>query len=224
VDLNRKAIVKLLLDNGCNVNIRNKDRFGVRTRHSRLINFMPTQDTALHSAAIEGRPEIARILIDHKADVIAARRAIHSLASSGDATVRFRDQQLKPPTQPDRKLVSRLIAQLDDKTFQVRKDATAELKQLGPRVTTPLEKAAKKTTSIEVRRRCRKLLDAIRNGFYKSARMLQRVRAVEVLGRIHTPAAITLPKRLNDSRMPSRVSIEAAHTLARQRGARQSEE
>jgi ankyrin repeat protein len=77
VRLGRTEIVKLLLAEGCDPDVRNDDQSGYR------------DETALLGAAFWGRLEIARLLIDHGAKVTArAERGItplHEAARMGHA-------------------------------------------------------------------------------------------------------------------------------------------
>jgi WD40 repeat protein len=81
--------------------------------------------------------------------------------------------------------IARLIKDLDDEEFAVRRKASQELEALGDRAVPALEKAQADSPSAEVRRRARDLLERRRQAGVDPA----RARALEVLERLGTDEA-----------------------------------
>ncbi len=62
-------------------------------------------------------------------------------------------QHIHPVPPLDAKKLARLFAELDDDSFDVRENATAELKKAGESIEEDLHRERKRSTSAEVRRR-----------------------------------------------------------------------
>jgi hypothetical protein len=92
--------------------------------------------------------------------------------------------KLKVPDVDDKRL-ARLIADLDNDSFEVREKADAELAELGLAALPALEKAVKETESMEVRMRAQRLLDKSKD----LPVLVQAKRGLEVLLALHTPEA-----------------------------------
>src|SRR5207249_2590739 len=84
--------------------------------------------------------------------------------------------------------VQRLIADLDDERFAVRRQASVALEKIGEPAAPSLRKALEGEPSIEARRRLEDLLARI-NSAAPHGEALRSLRAIEALERIGTPAA-----------------------------------
>ncbi|HTU22320.1 MAG TPA: prenyltransferase/squalene oxidase repeat-containing protein [Gemmataceae bacterium] len=113
-------------------------------------------------------------------DFVTARRALRTLAASPKNSVPFLRTVLRPAPPLDVARVKRLIADLDDDSFAVRQQATAELEKLAEMVHPALRRALANKPSLEARRRIEQVLEAtdLDKG---TAAQRQAVRAVEVL-------------------------------------------
>jgi RNA polymerase sigma factor (sigma-70 family) len=106
--------------------------------------------------------------------------AIRTMIASSDASVDLIRERLRPVLAPAATKVQQLLANLDNDHFEVREQASRDLKALGDGVEAHLRKFLAGKPSPEARRRIEDLLGAILDG------RLQSQRAVEVLERIGT--------------------------------------
>ncbi|HUG90630.1 MAG TPA: WD40 repeat domain-containing protein [Planctomycetaceae bacterium] len=125
-----------------------------------------------------------------------AVEAMEQLVLRGADTVRFLGDRLKPVEVPDEAIVSRLIHQLDDDDFGVRRRASAELRALGRVVEPHLRTASAESESAELRGRCQQLLRDCESPFTTHPLRLREVRAVQVLARIGSSQAMQLIEKL----------------------------
>jgi RNA polymerase sigma factor (sigma-70 family) len=123
-------------------------------------------------------------------DAAKAYAAIQRLAASPQKAVPFLAQRLRPMASVDDKLVSQLIADLDNDQFSVREKAANDLEKLGDAALSACRKALAGRPSEEARRQLRALVDK-RNLKRNSPppEMLRTLRALEALERIGTPEA-----------------------------------
>jgi WD40 repeat protein len=147
-------------------------------------------------------------------DAATAHKALWMLIANPDASLRSIKEQLKPTVLPDGKHLEKLIQQLDDDDFNVRRRATRELENLGEMVTDVLRKAAGATTSAEVRRRLKHLLDHVEL-FPLSGERLRSLRAVRVLEQIGTADACEVLESMAKGAEKARVTIAAHAALER---------
>jgi hypothetical protein len=111
--------------------------------------------------------------------------------------------------------VARLIAQLDDDSFDEREKASAALSAMGPDVYNELEQALKSKPPLEQHRRIERLL----RGMERPANplplgLLRRLRAVEALEYAATPEARATVERLTTAK-DERLKASARASLAR---------
>src|SRR5205823_8098860 len=78
--------------------------------------------------------------------------AVCTLAAAKQ-TVSFLKERLKPAVAPDVKKVTKWIAELDSKKFEIRRKAAEELRKLGAAVVPALRRALKDSPPLERRRR-----------------------------------------------------------------------
>jgi RNA polymerase sigma factor (sigma-70 family) len=131
--------------------------------------------------------EVAALWTDlAAADAGKAYRARWALALGGRRSVPFLEKQLRPVAAADSKLVRRLILDLDNKKFAVRKQAMAALEKLGDAAGPVCREALSGDVSPETRQRLEQLLQKLAA---PSAGQLQALRAIEVLEQIGTSEA-----------------------------------
>src|SRR5262245_47942906 len=93
-------------------------------------------------------------------DAAQAFDAIYALTAAPDQAVPFLKERLRPAA-VDTDKIQRLIADLDDERFAVRKQASAELEKIGEPAAPSLRKALEGGPSLEARRRIEDLLAKI---------------------------------------------------------------
>jgi hypothetical protein len=128
-------------------------------------------------------------------DAQTAYRAGWLLADTPADSVAFLKEQIAPANVLDLELVARLLKQLDDRNFKVRRAAAAELEAIGPRVRPHLQKALGDDPSAEVRRQIGMIQSALSDGG-PGRDAVRGIRAVEVLERIGTKEAKQLVETL----------------------------
>jgi hypothetical protein len=124
-------------------------------------------------------------------DVAVAGKAVRTLVAGRKDSVAFLADRLRArPLTADEKHILKLIAALDDNAFKVREAATRELEKLGEPAVPLLERAARESPSLEIRRRAGALLKGrnLEEGGMTAdqARLLRTIRILEWAG---TPAA-----------------------------------
>jgi RNA polymerase sigma factor (sigma-70 family) len=146
-------------------------------------------------------------------DAIKAHRAVGRLAGDPKQALPLLKGQLKPVPAADEKQVARLIAQLDDDSFEVRERATEELARL-PGAEPALNKALEGMPSAEVRERARHALEA-REKAESSAEWVVSLRALEVLEQLGTSEARDWLRELARGEPRARLTQEARAALRR---------
>ncbi|HXG08709.1 MAG TPA: sigma-70 family RNA polymerase sigma factor [Gemmataceae bacterium] len=146
------------------------------------------------------------------ADAVAAFRAVRRLATAPDQALPFLRQRLKPMPAVDPQRVRRLLANLDNDDFAVRKQVTAELEKLGERAAAILQQALKEVPSAEARRRIEEVLRTLED---PTPEQLLATRAAEVLEYIGTPEARQLLEDLARGAPEARLTREAQASLER---------
>jgi WD40 repeat protein len=143
-----------------------------------------------------------------------AYQALRTLAAAPEQTVPFLAGQLQEliRTRPNSQQVARLLAELNSEEFRVRSKAAKELEKWAETIGPALRQALKDHPSLEVRRRLQQLLE---EGV--SPRLLQWLRAVEVLEWIDTSAARELLGKLAADSPLEEVGREAKAALKRLR-------
>ncbi len=158
--------------------------------------------------------------IDWKAladDPATAYAAIGRLvASGGPTTVAFLGKQLQSTKPPDMKRIEQLIANLDDKRFQIREQATKDLETEGEFAGAALAKALAANPPLEIKRRLETLLARL-DAVELSADAVRQVRAVEALEFIGTPEARRVLEALAASVPETRLTREAKAAFNRDR-------
>ncbi len=114
--------------------------------------------------------------------------AILELAATPKESVALIGERLQPAVPVDPKIVTELIAQLDDEQFKVRQKAYAELLKIGERAVSIIDKALEGKPSLETQSRLEILRKGV-TGMVLKGDNLRMVRALEVLERIGNPEA-----------------------------------
>jgi WD40 repeat protein len=139
--------------------------------------------------------------------------AVLTLVGAGDAGVAALKSRV-PPTPPlDAKRLRGLLADLGSERFNVRDTAMRELRALGEEIEPYLDEARKEKRSLEFQSRADTLRDAMR--VVHSPETLRRLRAVQALEYIATPAARQLLAELAKGAAGSRVTQDARKALQR---------
>jgi hypothetical protein len=131
------------------------------------------------------------------------------MVAAGPPAVAFVRAKLAPA---DGARIARLLADLDDKEFRTREQASMELERLVVGAEAPLRQALARQPSAEVRRRIEALLEKMDSeGHVRVARMLQ------VLEQIGTAEAWQVLKEVADGPLEAFVHREARAALERRR-------
>jgi WD40 repeat protein len=149
-------------------------------------------------------------------DGIAAYRASWALALDPERSLPFLKKHLAPVQAPDAAKVARLLAELDDKRFAVRRRAAEELEKLGEPVCGALRKALAGGPTLESRRRLEELLEKI-NRPVPVGDSLRALRAVETLEHMGSDGASKLLAELAAGAPEARLTREAKASLRRLR-------
>lgn len=153
-----------------------------------------------------------------QADAGEAYRAAWLLAEQKNRAVAFLDGRIAPTprSEIDGKLVSRLIHELDDDSFDVRDRATHELQRIGPAVLAQLKQRLEGDLDTELKFRLTRIVSAIESPTRRFAgEPLRRLRAIGVLERVGTTPAGDVLKRLAQGEPTARESIDARQALWR---------
>ena len=126
-----------------------------------------------------------------------AVKAMDELASRGADSVRFLGDLLQPTETPAEATVSKLIRQLSDDDFDLRKEANGRLRAFGRVVEPQLRAAVAESPSAELRGRCERLLKDCESPFTTQPSRLREIRAVQVLARIGSPEVMRLIEKLS---------------------------
>jgi hypothetical protein len=123
-------------------------------------------------------------------------------------------ERLRSRPAPDAGRMAGLLKQLDSEDFALRQRAAGELRKLHWCAEPALRKVLEGTTSPEVRRRTKELLDEL-STTAPPPELLREVRAVEVLERIGTPEAKEALRELAGRVAVTRLAREATAALER---------
>jgi WD40 repeat protein len=146
-----------------------------------------------------------------------AYAAMADLAAAPDLAVALLRRELKPaPAAPTDAELDRTFADLDSDDFATREKASRRLAGWGESAVPGVRKRLAKAESAEVRRRALDFLDRIDPATIKPER-LRRLRAVELLEGIATPAARDVLAELARGAAEASLTLEAAAALERLR-------
>jgi WD40 repeat protein len=148
------------------------------------------------------------------ADAVRAYRAMGMLAAVPKESVPFLNQRLHLATPINAKRLAKLLADLEDKEFNVQEKAATELEELGPAVVPHLRKALAGKPSLPVRRWLELALENVQAQAIDKQRLVI-LRALEVLERAGTPQAREVFVKLAEGEPGSWLTQEAKASLDR---------
>jgi WD40 repeat protein len=166
------------------------------------------------------KAELQADAIDAAWDVLAstdaekALQAIRTLAGFGH-TAPILAERTKPAAPADPVLLTRLLADLEDKDFEKREKAEERLVQIGDLAITALEKVLAGNPGLESRKRIEHILDAIVTEEQPRPEVLRTLRAIEVLERLGSPAARQALEKLAGGEAAARQTKAARAALER---------
>jgi hypothetical protein len=147
-------------------------------------------------------------------DAERAGRAMGLLIRRADSAVAFLGRTLAPVRAVGARELSRLVGDLDHPRFAAREQASRDLARSEHAALPYLQGALRGGASEEARQRLGHLVDRLA-GPEPPGDLLQRLRAVEVLEHIGTPAAERLVRKLAAGAPDARLTEEAKSSLAR---------
>jgi WD40 repeat protein len=175
---------------------------------SGLRNFSKQPATALANEELE-----ALWTALASADAARAYQSIWALARAPRQAVPWVQERLSPVAAVEPPKLARLLASLDSDAFPERERATIELEKLGEALGPALRKVLTEQSSLEMRRRVKRLLEKLEPT--ASPENLRVLRALEVLEHIGTAEARRVLERLADGTPEARLTREAKASLAR---------
>jgi outer membrane protein assembly factor BamB len=151
-------------------------------------------------------------------DAGAAFKAVCALAGNPDTSLPLLRRRLTEarPSGPSGADVSRWVRELDSDVYAVREAATRELELAGVRALPALQKALANPSSLEVKKRARRLVARL-DPTELPPEELVRLRGVQALEYIATPEARQLLEQLARGAAGDRVGDEAVQAVARLR-------
>lgn len=181
---------------------------------------MPSRCTGLvwdlaHTAASVDNGSTESIWKHLGGSISAARRAVWDGVSLKSEMVAFLAANLES-VGPNAQRIERLIADLDHDDFAVREAAKKDLIAAGLVARPALERAFRESKSLEVRTRASDILTAIAARVTDSE-TLRRLRSIEILERIGSPAAVGVLERLAKG-IPEQNEVVAAQQALRNLG------
>jgi hypothetical protein len=150
-----------------------------------------------------------------------AIQAVWDMVAGGKHAVPFLKEHLKETAPVEDARVAQLIKELDSDDFTVREKASQDLEQLGKTVEEALTREMRQTSSSEVRRRIKLLLEKLGPGAPRSPEQMRAARAVDVLEQVGTPEARQLLQQL--ARGQSTADLTQLARAALERLAKQAE-
>jgi RNA polymerase sigma factor (sigma-70 family) len=148
-------------------------------------------------------------------DAKAAFQAVRRWIGHPEAAVAVFGEHLNPAAPVELKRVKQWLQELDSDDFNVREAAAKELEKLGDQIESALKEAvAAPGLALEPKRRMQVLIEKLNA---PTPDRLARLRALEVLEQIATPAATRLLEKLAAGEPGAPLTREAAATLDRLR-------
>jgi len=121
-------------------------------------------------------------------DAARAYQVIGDLAQRPEQALALLKDKLAAFPKPDAEHVARLLADLDDKDFNMRQKVSVELAKLGRIAEVAMRKALENNPSAEAKQRITDLLEKLEDDAENPERW-RRLRVIELLERIATPQA-----------------------------------
>ena len=111
-------------------------------------------------------------------DATRAFNALRKLSAASDQAVTLIQEWVRPASSPDPKRLAQLLADLDNRGVEIRRQAESELEGLGDLAEPALRKALDGDLPLVLRQRLERLLDKL---FVPTAGQMRDLRAVELL-------------------------------------------
>jgi len=137
-----------------------------------------------------------------------AHEAAWALAGAGDRAVEFLRGRLQPQAAPTKERLRQLIADLDAKGPATRRKAVRELARLGESAVPALRNALEGNVTLDAKRAIGALLEGIKP-WSDDPDVVRDLRALSVLERIGSPAALKLLESLAGGEPAVRLTREA---------------
>ncbi len=147
-------------------------------------------------------------------DARQADAAYYRLAAAGDEAVSVLSERIGAVNGPDVAEINKLVADLGDQRYSVRKQATDSLAKLGP-LAEPALRRAEDSAVEEVRIRTQQLLASMDDPQQRAGAALRQLRAALALERIGTPRAIEVLRRLAAGAPGANLTRRAAEAVER---------
>jgi hypothetical protein len=149
-------------------------------------------------------------------DPARAQRAIDALVANPASTLVWLDEHLRPVPRPDERRIARLLADLDDPRFPVRRKAADDLAAAAEAAESSLRRALDQGPSLEVRKAIQRMLECLKNNrLYPPPERLRTARAVEVLEEIGSQEARRLLTTLGAGAPEAMLTVDARGALKR---------
>jgi hypothetical protein len=146
-------------------------------------------------------------------DAASSYKLMRDLMAAPQEAVTLLGKRLSTVAPVRTAVIERLVADLDDDTFEVREKSSRRLSELGEAARPALSSALTRQPSAEARRRIKELLDAL--DAPADGERLRLLRAVEVLESIGTPEARRVLERLAEGETHALLTREAKAALRR---------
>lgn len=156
--------------------------------------------------------ELWRKLADE--DAAKALESSGKLAAAPKEAVALLREQIKAAAPVDQKMLDKLMTDLQDNRFGVRKKATDELEKLGELAEPTLRKCLEGNPPLEVKQRVEALLKKL-DGPVTHPEVLRALRALEVLEQIGTPEAQEVLKTIAQGAPEAQLTQDAKAALDR---------
>jgi WD40 repeat protein len=158
--------------------------------------------------------ELADLWRQLAGDGEVADEALRRLETAPAEAVALVRREVKPASPVEAERLKKLVADLEDERFEVRKRASDDLEKLGELAEASLRKRLADKPSLEVRQRIEPLLDKLAC-FVASPEQVRALRAVELLERIGTTEAQAVLQELGKGARDARLTTEAQNALGR---------
>jgi hypothetical protein len=149
-----------------------------------------------------------------RADATVAFRSMAELIGTPDETIALFRMRVSAPPPVKADVIEGLIVNLSNDKYAVREKATKELEKLGSRARPYLVKAQATKLDGETTKRLQRLVDLL-EAPVRDPEQLRAGRAVEVLERIGTPAALELLEQWSRGAAGARLSQNALEASKR---------
>jgi WD40 repeat protein len=148
-------------------------------------------------------------------DPARAHQAALKLVADPAVAVPTLRTRLKPVPAPDTKKLTQLLEDLDNKDFQTRQRASADLEKLGELAEHAVKQALAAQPGLERRQRLEKVRDRLLTTAALPAEQCQALRALEVLERVGSPEAKQVLRHVATGAEGARLTREARAALTR---------